>query len=937
MTKVEMQGTHSDPVLSRSERRFRALVLASPHAVWSIDAAGIPDELQARWQQMTGQPASESAGWGWLNALHPDDRDRVRNACTAALEQKTLFESEYRLFTPQGEYRHFAVRGVPLFDAVGNFEEWVGAWTDITDNKLAEQRALALARSEADLKRQTLVLESILDSMGEGVVVADESGRTVLRNRAARELYGIGSHMQLDLRNTVYTLFMPDGRTPFPVEQLPLVLAIEGKATDDVEMMIRNTVHPGGVIMSVAGRPLRTNDGEEQGGVVVLRDISARRANEEALRESQERFQSAFKYAAIGMALVALDGRWLKVNRALCEIVGYSEAELRATDFQTITHPDDLDADLGYVRQLLAGAIVSYDLEKRYYHNRGHVVFVLLSVSLVRDAAGNALYFVSQIQDISQRKQAQAELELATAAAEDANRSKSHFLANMSHEIRTPMHGILGMAQLLLESSLTAEQRDKVDAVKYSAESLLTIVGDILDFSKIEAGKLELDLTPFRLRELLDDLFKTLVYTARAKGLSLACDVQADVPDALYGDIGRLRQVLVNLVDNAVKFTERGKIVLLVRALARQAAQIELHFSVADTGIGIPAERQHAIFDPFEQADGSTTRKYGGTGLGLTISARLVELMGGRIWVESVVGRGSLFHFTVNLSMQDGPSTSAAPKQHSARATSGTSDRITQWARPLKILLVEDNPVNQKVAAGVLQKGGHRVTLAINGKEALAILQLTTFDLVLMDVQMPEMDGLEATAAIRRYERRTGRHMPIIAFTAHAMKGDRDRFQAAGMDGYVSKPMRLPELYNAIAACVPEELPPAEVVVEQFNLATLLASMGGDRQLLDGILAAFDSQSTSLLRELHEAISLRDGERVTRTAHSLKGILASLTAGTAAATAEKVEQRGSQGDFDAAGKACIALVKEVSSLQMLLAGFRDGLSPRTSVAAIIPQ
>ena len=411
-------------------------------------------------------------------------------------------------------------------------------------------------------------------------------------------------------------------------------------------------------------------------------------------------------------------------------------------------------------------------------------------------------------QALAQREQINSELQVMTAdldrkvrertsellaakrIAEEASRAKSEFLANMSHEIRTPMNGVIGMTDLALMTPLTDTQRDYLQTVRNSAESLLVIINDILDFSKIEAGKLEIAAVDFSLRSLLGDTLKPMAIRAGEKRLRLTVDVGPEVPDGIVGDPIRLRQVLVNLVSNALKFTDAGEILVrIVHDMEPNAAHVTLHCSVVDTGIGIPEHKQVAIFQAFTQADGSTTRVYGGTGLGLTISGQLVSLMGGHIQVESTPGRGSAFFFSITVPLASAPI---------AVTTAVTPAAPVVDARPLRVLVAEDNVVNRRLAEHLLRQRGHQPLMVVNGREAVDALTRDSFDVVLMDLQMPEMDGFEATAAIRARERTTGARTPIVALTAHAMEGDRQRCLDADMDGYVSKPIDASQLFAVI-------------------------------------------------------------------------------------------------------------------------------------------
>lgn len=502
-----------------------------------------------------------------------------------------------------------------------------------------------------------------------------------------------------------------------------------------------------------------------------------------------------------------LEGNLITWSKAGELITGFTQRELSGKNLADFAPSREREATRGWLREIAKGTHSgTHELLIRTQAG-GLVTLEVSTREITQD--GRKAGILGFARDITARIRSEEEAQRARETAEAASQAKSEFLANMSHEIRTPMNGILGMTELALETDLAPEQREYLEMVKLSADSLLTIINDILDFSKIEAGKLEIDVTEFSLRRLLETALKPLVLRAQQKGLALDDAVESSVPDLLLGDAGRLRQVLTNLVGNAIKFTERGGVEVKVCAEAFREGKVTLRFEVKDTGIGIPPEKQQVVFEAFAQADGSTTRKYGGTGLGLSITKKIIEIMGGTIAVESEFGKGSNFHFILHFPVAVGVESrdrEAGPWKTDESAFSFNPEFPTRAQS--RILIAEDNPANQKVVVCLLQKRGYAVEVAQNGREALAAIEKNGgagFDLALMDLQMPQMNGFEVTAAIREMEKRSGRHLPIIALTAHAMKGDMERCLSAGMDGYVSKPIQRDELLAAIERFCPRK------------------------------------------------------------------------------------------------------------------------------------
>jgi PAS domain S-box-containing protein len=520
-----------------------------------------------------------------------------------------------------------------------------------------------------------------------------------------------------------------------------------------------------------------------------------------ALTESEERVRTVVESAADGIVSLNGQGEIISINRAASEMFGYRADELRGERFNVLScesHSNRTGVEI--VSHLLSRAIEAPVIAREFQAiTRDRRIFPT-ELTLSRYTVGEKEFFSAILRDITARKEAEAQLIRAKEAAEALAQAKSEFLANMSHEIRTPLNGIFGAVQLMVKTPLNEDQNEFVSIMRTSSEALLKIVNDVLEFSKMEAGKLVLEETAFSMKDTLKNSVASVFYEAEQKGVQFERLIGDDVPEHVIGDPYRLGQVILNLAHNAIKFTPTGgKVQIRVERATRTGANVMLHFSVKDTGIGIAPEKRDAIFQAFTQADTSSTRKYGGTGLGLSIASKIVHLMGGEIWVESIVGEGSVFHFTSSFE--------EFLEEANVAPIDVVTDQPQRHDSRLSILLVEDNETNQKIARRLLDSLGYHVTIAGNGKQALELLKTCSSDLVLMDCQMPEMDGLTATRIIREQEGTGTIHLPIIAMTAHAMDGDRERCLKAGMDDYVPKPIEEEVLIDAL-----------ERVIERFRI-----------------------------------------------------------------------------------------------------------------------
>ncbi|HLJ30441.1 MAG TPA: PAS domain S-box protein [Candidatus Angelobacter sp.] len=916
--------------LRKSEEQTRLLLDSTAEAIYAIDLEGKCTLCNSACASMTGHDSpADLLGRNMHEALHHTRADGTpypvsdckiflsfRQGSDSHVDDEVLWRKDGTCFP--AEYWSYPIHsGNKVIGSVVTF-------LDITQRKQTQE---ALRRSEEKFRR-------LSEANIVGVMTGNLEGDLPEANTAFLEMTG---YCQQDIESGMrWDRMVLKEDMPF-WQEVGNELQESGTWAPHEVTLLRKDGSRVRVLMGLA--MVNKAKGETIGFAF---DLTARKRAEEALLRANQNMSTLIEASPVAMVAIGPGGVVQSWNPAAERLFGWHEEEALGRVLPTVPANGQAEFHERLERGLKGEDMPPTEIQR--VRKDGSLVEISTSTASLRDAQGNVTGIIAVMVDITERKRADEELQKARVAAEAANRAKSEFLANMSHEIRTPMNGIIGMTELALDTELTREQQEYLGMVKSSADSLLTVINDILDFSKIEAGKLELDPIEFNIRNSVDDTAKILALKAHQKGLELITDVEPFVPEILVGDPVRLRQILFNLLGNAVKFTERGEVILRVTAEENTEGGVRVHFSIKDTGIGIPKGRQQVIFEAFTQADSSMTRVYGGTGLGLTITARLIKLMGGRIWVESDLGRGSTFHFTGNFGIGKAPMATAAMGEtadlaglavmvvddnetnrrilrqtllnwqmrptmaqggrealaileHAQRSgkpfplvisdmqmpemdgfelaerikenpaltgatimmltsagqrgdgarcrelgvkaylikpikqselrdailaaisrgdeQKGRDALVTRHSlrenhRVLRVLLAEDNKVNQVFAKRLLEQRGHTVVVANNGLEALARLETATFDMVLMDVQMPEMDGFEATRAIREKEQSSGdHHLPILALTAHAMTGDQERCLAAGMDGYLSKPLHTAELFAAI-----DRLTPA---VTEFN------------------------------------------------------------------------------------------------------------------------
>jgi PAS domain S-box-containing protein len=826
-----------------------------------------------------------------------------------------IFEGETTI--PNADRTASQTLSVTKFSA--NLAPWgkviLGVCHDVTSQK----------KAELDLARERDFIRALLDATEVMVMVLDAPGHLVRWNRTCERVLG---YHESELRDA------PVRETLSFSEDIPAIRDIHARLVSRDESQIRGKSRlrrkdGGAVHVAWASSHVTAENGEPL-VVVTAVDETQRVLAEQRQNRLAVELRVVWESAADAMVFLDGQGSIVEANPAFCALAGLDLPPVGRPYTEVLTRwPGSEQEELDHFRERFLARSFEPKSVQEFHLSRGAAVWLEIVNSFL-DAPGQPTLLLAVLRDVTHRVRRERELKATNefletttqwaremaASAELASAAKNEFLANVSHEIRTPMNGILGMTDLALRTRLTSEQREYLDMVRTSAESLLGLLDDILDLSKAEAGRMEVHPSPFALRDHLANVFRPLEHRATGRGLTLHWTVDSHIPDILVADSGRLRQVLLNLVGNAIKFTDRGFIEICVRragpaapAVPNPGDKVPVQFVIDDTGIGMEPEQIPSIFEPFTQLDSSTTRKRGGTGLGLSICDKLITLMGGRIYATSVPGQGSTFAFILPMPVADESDVPAQDKRDPALEPLFDGPPT----RRLRCLVAEDNPVNQQLVIRMLDHAGHESILANTGREAVRHTQNGAFDLILMDVQMPDMDGLEATAAIRSNELLHGGRIPIVAMTAHAMPGDRDACFAAGMDGYLTKPLRLDTLVTEIerilnisspgraAQPVPAPYPHnGGTAMGLLDLNSALDRVGGDSALLSELAGLFLEEYPRLMDQIRAGLAASDSEGVSSPAHQLKGILGQFGAEQARAVAIDLEMAGRKSDFTSA-------------------------------------
>jgi len=861
------QQKKSEKFLLESEERFSAFMDNSPVLAWMKNAQTWQytylnlthkHVLGLSREQVTGKTDFELWPPEIAAALHQNDLH------VATLQQHVEYQEE--VTSVDGTLRQLLVHKFPIKTLNGD-SFIAGTAIDITD-LLKTQRAL-----EHSEQRNRAVLNSAMEC----IISMDQAGCIVEFNPAAERTFGYQRETVLGKR--VYELIIPARlRENYVADLTKYFLTgeneIMGRRLELTAMRASGEEFPVEISITASGEssaPVFTG---------IIQDISARKVAENALRKSEKQFRVITENMTDLVCLHEPGGKIIYISPSVQDILGFTSEEIINNSPYNFVHPEDKAQLIKGVENLLASKQLVKNLEYRLRRKDGHYIWVDTGLRPIFDKTGRVVEVQTVSRDITARKKTERKLKKAKEAAEISAMAKENFLANMSHEIRTPLNGILGMAGLLTKTELKKEQQKYLNIIDYSARNLLVIINDILDLAKIESGKLVLEQIPFNIQEVLQSMQQALEYKAEEKDILLIVKSFNLVNPYLVGDPHRLTQVFLNLVSNAIKFTNQGVVVIRTTVVDESPTHLTFQFTVKDTGIGIPKEKQEIIFEGFTQADPHTSRNYGGTGLGLTICKNLVEKQGGRIWVESVPGKGSEFTFELTFRK-------AAPAQIQEVISETQPLDFTSLGH-LNILLAEDNEVNQFLAKSIMQSWGFTVDIAKNGKEAVVLAASHNYDLILMDIQMPEVSGTEATQQIRQLPDPKKANIPIIALTANALQGDAERFIAEGMNDYLAKPFEEFKLYQKIAAnltvrvnnqvhspVILNEITPLPMLhnptsSKVCNLATLQSMANGKTDFLIKFLQLFIDQVPPQVQGMQEAAATADWAKVGNLAHQLK-------------------------------------------------------------------